>query len=171
MKNLSNEIKIKAFLGAYESNLDDAIRSFSKNAKAGVDMPNFLPKMEDACITWLDHSIQNMVLNPSLLEPRKAMRALVYMNLSIIKSFKHNMKEMGLSKNDSMSVGDVRGIFEQALFIPTGFAMLIDMILKTLSKDNLINQEIDDFIKNSLEEIDTDEMLKALGLNESDNQE
>ena len=81
------------------------------------------------------------------------------------------MKEMGLTKHDSMSVGDVRDLFNQALFIPTGFAMLIDMILKTLSKDNLINQEIDNFIKNSLDEIDTDELLKALGLNESDNQE
>ena len=170
-ESIQNEIKYKAFLGAYEHNLDDAIQKF-KGPKAGVDFENFLQKMEESVEQWLGAPLIDFVLHRVELKPNKVSRASVYLNLSLIKSWQHNMDGIGADDVDLLPVSEVKSLFEQAVFISVGFAILTDMLFKNKKHKDNIDKEIDAFVKKSMDEISTDDLMSMLGLGEStDNQE
>ena len=82
------------------------------------------------------------------------------------------MDGIGADDVDLLPVSEVKSLFEQAVFISVGFAILTDMLFKNKKHKDNIDKEIDAFVKKSMDEISTDDLMSMLGLGEStDNQE
>lgn len=86
--------------------------------------------MEESVEQWLGAPLIDFVLHRVELKPNKVSRASVYLNLSLIKSWQHNMDNIGADDVDLLPVSEVKSLFEQAVFISVGFAILTDMLFK-----------------------------------------